>query len=188
MARPTAADHDEKAATVLDAAGLVFAERGFEGATMADVARTAGFSKAGIYHYYDSKEQILHDLLTRSLEKVLADLAAADPGPDEKPRARISVLIEAYVRSFTSHIRVVAPLMLSLELLRPAWREDVKQLERRIVDRFAEAAAGLDPPLPPRTTAFLMLGAANWTYTWYDPSGDLPVDDLARGVAVMFAT
>lgn len=186
MARPTAADHDDKAATVLEAAGRVFAERGFDGATMADVAREAGFSKAGVYHYYDSKEQLLHDLLVGILGRVLSDLNRADPGPDEKPAARIGQLIDAYVRSFTTHIRVIAPLMLSLEMLRPAWREDVKRLERQIVDHFADAAAALENPLPPRTTAFLMLGAANWTYTWYDPSGDLPVDELARGLAALF--
>jgi AcrR family transcriptional regulator len=186
VARPTAADHDEKAAAVLEAAGHVFAERGYEGATMADVARAAGFSKAGVYHYYDSKEHLLHGLLVESLEQVIDDLCQADPGPRTDPAERMRVLVEAYVRSFISRLRVLTPLLLRLELLRPEWRQEVKSLERRIVARFAEAAGALDRPISPRTTAFLVLGAANWTYYWYDPNGDVTVDELAKGAAALF--
>ncbi|MGH8998053.1 MAG: TetR/AcrR family transcriptional regulator [Acidimicrobiia bacterium] len=193
MARPTAVDHDDKAAAMLAAAGRVFAERGVEGATMADVAREAGFSKAGLYHYFDSKDHLLRSLLVDSLTGLLGDLDRADPGPGEKADARMAALIEAYVRSFTSRIRVIAPLLFSVPAggrlagtHRPDWGDDIKRLERQVVDRFEAAAGGLSSPLPARTNAFLVLGAANWTYHWYDPSGDVPVDELARGVAALF--
>ena len=55
------------------------------------------------------------------------------------------------------------------------------------VDRFAEVAAGLGDAIPARAAAFLVLGAANWTYYWYDPDGDLSIDDLARGAAAIFS-
>ena len=186
MARPTAADHDDKAAAVLEAAGRVFAERGYEGATMADVARAAGFSKAGVYHYYGSKEHLLHGLLRNSLEQVLADLSQADPGHHVDPAERMSLLVQAYVRSFISRLRVVTPLLLRLELLRPEWRQEVKDLERHIVARFADAAGALDRSVSARTTAYLILGAANWTYYWYDPEGDLSAEELARSAAALF--
>jgi len=186
MARPTAPDHDDKAAAVLAAAGLVFAQRGYEGATMLDVAQAAGFSKAGVYHYFASKEHLLHGLLKESLEQVVADLAAADPGEAVEPAERMATLVDAYVQSFSSRLRVVTPLLLRLDLLRAEWRAEVKSLERQIVDRFAEAAADLGHPISPRAAAFLVLGAANWTYYWYDPDGDLSVEDLARGAAAMF--
>ena len=41
-------------------------------------------------------------------------------------------------------------------------------------------------PLSPRAAAFLVMGAANWTYYWYDPDGDLSIEDLARGAAAIF--
>ena len=186
MARPTAPDHDDKAAAVLAAAGQVFAQRGYEGATMLDVAQAAGFSKAGVYHYFASKEHLLHGLLKESLEQVVADLAAADPGDKVTPAERMATLVDAYVQSFSSRLRVVTPLLLRLDLLRPEWRAEVKSLERQIVDRFADAASVLGHPISPRAAAFLVLGAANWTYYWYDPEGDLSVEDLARGAAAMF--
>lgn len=42
-------------------------------------------------------------------------------------------------------------------------------------------------PVSTRAAAFLVLGAANWTYYWYDPDGDLSVEDLARGAAAVFS-
>ena len=186
MARPTAPDHDDEAAAVLAAAGQVFAQRGYEGATMLDVAQAAGFSTAGVYHYFASKEHLLHGLLKESLEQVVADLAAADPGAKADPAERLASLVDAYVRSFSSRLRVVTPLLLRLDLLRAEWRAEVKGLERQIVDRFADAAGALGHPVTPRAAAFLVLGAANWTYYWYDPDGDLSVDDLARGAAAIF--
>ena len=186
MARPTAPDHDDKAAAVLAAAGQVFAQRGYEGATMLDVAQAAGFSKAGVYHYFASKEHLLHGLLRGSLEEVVADLANADPGQEAEPAERLAALVDAYVRSFSTRLRVVTPLLLRLELLRPEWQAEVKALERRIVDRFADAAGALGHPVTPRAAAFLVLGAANWTYYWYDPDGDVTVDELAKGAAALF--
>jgi AcrR family transcriptional regulator len=186
MARPTAPDHDEKAAAVLAAAGQVFAQGGYEGATMLDVARAAGFSKAGVYHYFASKEHLLHGLLQRLLQEVVSDLEVADPGDTVEPAERLATLVDAYVRSFSTRLRVVTPLLLRLDLLRPEWRAEVKALELQIVDRFADAAGALGHPVTPRAAAFLVLGAANWTYYWYDPDGDLSIEDLARGAAAVF--
>jgi AcrR family transcriptional regulator len=186
LARPTAPDHDDKAAAVLAAAGQVFAQRGYEGATMLDVAQAAGFSKAGVYHYFASKEHLLHGLLLGSLQEVEYDLTAADPLDAVEPAERLGALVEAYVRSFSTRLRVVTPLLLRLDLLRPEWRSEVKALERRIVDRFADAAGAIGHQLSPRAAAFLVLGAANWTYYWYDPDGDLSIEDLARGAAAIF--
>jgi len=172
---------------VLAAAGQVFAQRGYEGATMLDVAQAAGFSKAGVYHYFASKEHLLHGLLEGSLREVVFDLEAADPGAAVEPAERLAVLVDAYVRSFSTRLRVVTPLLLRLELLRPEWQGEVKALERQIVDRFADAAGALGHPVSPRAAAYLVLGAANWTYYWYDPDGDLSIEDLARGAASVFA-
>ena len=101
---------------MLAAAGQVFAQRGYEGATMLDVAQAAGFSKAGVYHYFASKEHLLHGLLRGSLQEVVDDLATADPGDEVEPAERLAALVDAYVRSFSTRLRVVTPLLLRLDL------------------------------------------------------------------------
>ncbi|MEP1496455.1 helix-turn-helix domain-containing protein, partial [Pseudophaeobacter sp.] len=63
MARTIAKDHDEKRAQILKSAAKVFAEAGYDRASMTQLARQCGISKANIYHYYDSKEAVLFGLL-----------------------------------------------------------------------------------------------------------------------------
>ncbi len=171
---------------ILGAAVKVFAAKGFHAARVGDIAEEAGIAYGLVYHYFASKEHLLHGLLRGSLQEVVDDLAGADPGDDVEPAERLAALVDAYVRSFSTRLRVVTPLLLRLDLLRPEWRAEVKGLERQIVDRFAHAAGALGHPVSPRAAAFLVLGAANWTYYWYDPEGDLSVEDLARGAAAIF--
>lgn len=185
MARKVAADYPEKAALILTAAARVFAEKGYERATMADVAGAAGFSKASAYHYFPSKEAVLHALLRRSLQDLIDAVTAADPGPAAAPAARLAALVEAYVTAFIARVFVLTPLLLDRGQLRPAWREEVRRLERRLLDLFGDAAAPLGAPLPPHLTALLIFGAANWTYYWYDPAGPVSATALARGVAAL---
>src|SRR2546427_5582436 len=149
MARPTAPDHDDKAAAVLAAGGQVFAQRGCEGATMLAVAQAAGFSKAGVYHYFAFKEHLLHGLLRGSLEEVVADLANADPGQEAEPAERLAALVDAYVRSFSTRLRVVTPLLLRLELLRPEWRGEGEGLARPVGRPLPPGPRPPRPPPPP---------------------------------------
>lgn len=187
MARTVAANYDEKAGAILDAAARVFAEKGYERATMADVARAAGFAKASAYHYFDSKETLLYALLNRSIDTLLDAVTSADPGPNAPPSERLAPIVEAYVLAFVERVSVVTPLLLHLERLRPEWRARIKQKERSLIELVSEAAAPESAALPPRVLAFLILGAANWTHYWFDPDGEVSSDQLGRGIAALFA-
>jgi len=185
VARTVARDHDEKAALILAAAAGAFAEQGYERATMAGIASAAGFSKASAYHYFASKEAVLSALLHRCIYELIGAVEQADPGAGVAPAERLACLIEAYVRAFIPRVFVFTPLLLDRSQLRPAWRESLRRLERQLLDRFAGAAGAAATPLPPQVTAFLLFGAVNWTYYWYDPAGSVPVDELARGAAAL---
>ena len=63
MPRGVARDHDEKRAGLRAGAATYFARHGFDRASMSGAARECGVSKALIYHYYDSKEALLYDIL-----------------------------------------------------------------------------------------------------------------------------
>ena len=63
MARTIAKDHDQKREQILKSAAKVFADQGFDRASMNLLAKECGISKANIYHYYDSKDALLFDLL-----------------------------------------------------------------------------------------------------------------------------
>lgn len=70
MSRPIAKDHDEKRSHILNVAARVFADQGFARASMAQVAKDCGISKANIYHYYSSKDALLFDILDTYLSEL----------------------------------------------------------------------------------------------------------------------
>jgi len=84
---------------ILDAALRLFAERGFDGASMRQVSEAAGVSKANIYHHFESKEALYIAVLrssvadTRELLKDLAD-----------PAERFEMRVARYARAHLAHI------------------------------------------------------------------------------------
>ena len=78
MARPKSSQHELKRDEILDVAAQCFADRSYPAASMNDIAAAGGTSKARLYHYYDSKEAILFDLLDRYTQRLLAIIGQAE--------------------------------------------------------------------------------------------------------------
>ena len=72
MSRPRSQQHEIKRDEILEIAAQCFAERSYAAASMNDIAAAGGTSKARLYHYYESKEAILFDLLDRYTQRLLA--------------------------------------------------------------------------------------------------------------------
>ena len=87
---------EQRTAQIIEAATTVFAEKGFDGATMADIADQAGINKATIYLYFDSKDALIQSIAAQIFAQELVDLqaAAASPGAaTERLNAFYEVLI-----------------------------------------------------------------------------------------------
>lgn len=74
MPRPDV--HDERKPQILDAAARVFAREGLADARMEDIAREAQLSVGGVYWYYKSKDEVVHDLIARLIDPDVAGLRA----------------------------------------------------------------------------------------------------------------
>ena len=68
MARTRATDYDDKRRAILHRAARLFADDGYDRASMASIAADCGVSKALLYHYYDSKDALLFDVIGEHLE------------------------------------------------------------------------------------------------------------------------
>ena len=68
MARPQAADYDDRRQGMLDRAAALYAQHGFLGASIADLAVACGVSKSLLYHYFGSKEDILFEIMSDHVE------------------------------------------------------------------------------------------------------------------------
>ena len=100
MPRGIARDHDEKRAALRKGAAAYFAEHGFDRASMAGAARHCGVSKALLYHYYDSKESLLFDILDTHLAELVEVAENAAPGGLEP---LIGALLDAYADADAEH-------------------------------------------------------------------------------------
>ena len=88
MARTRSQDYDSIKQAILLAAAKLFAERSFEATSINEIAGAAGLSKAGIYHYFDSKTDILRTMLIEHLESVGEIVDAALNTSDAPPSCR----------------------------------------------------------------------------------------------------
>jgi AcrR family transcriptional regulator len=113
MARPKSASHDLKRDEILDVAARCFARQSFPAASMNDIAAACGTSKARLYHYYESKEAILFDLLDRYTQRLLALIGEGEARAQRKnlnERDALSELVRAFLAEYETPPGAPAPL------------------------------------------------------------------------------
>ena len=168
-----------------DVALRVFAERGFDGASMDDVARSAGITKAAIYHHVSGKEELLERGLNRALEALYAVLqegAAAQGPPPERLRfivERVAELALALRPELTVLVRVRGNSRTERRAL--ARRREFDALVAALV-REAQATGDVDPALDPRLVVRLIFGMCNSLVEWYRPGGALSAAAVVAAV------
>ncbi len=171
MARTIAKDHDQKRAQILKSAARVFAREGFDRASMTQLARECGISKANIYHYYDSKDAILFDILEtylRELRDLICGLEIDGLSPPEKLHRVVAEILLAYQGVDDEH-RVQTSGMSALpedqqRLLRGYQRDMVNFLSSIIADVAPDVFQGDGAKL--RSATMSVFGMLNWYYMW----------------------
>jgi AcrR family transcriptional regulator len=171
MARTIAKDYEEKRARILKSAARVFAEQGYDRASMSVLAKECGISKANIYHYYDSKDALLFDVLDTYLKALRDRICGLDlNGLDAKTQLRSVVreILLAYQGADDEH-RVQSTGMRALpedqqQVLRGYQRDLVNHMSGVIADS-AEGVFDSDPVCL-RETTMSVFGMLNWYYMW----------------------
>lgn len=186
MARPRSPDHGERRAAILAAAARLYARQGFAGASLSDLAAACGASKSRLYHYFPSKEAVLHAVMDAHLALLAEAAEAAVAAPDRAPRARLEALATAFLRLYAGAADSHRVLLGELGSLPAPQRADIVAKQRRILDIVAREIARLDPTGDPRVTAMLFFGMLNWTPSWFRPDGPATPDALAaRAVHIL---
>ena len=189
MARPKSASHDLKREAILDLAARCFADRSYAAASMNDIAEAGGTSKARLYHYYESKEAILFDLLDRHTQRLLAivgetEAAAQRCGMDE--RANLHELIRRFLAEYQNSATRHAALLHDVDFLGPQQREVILARQRDVVAAFTRFVHRAYPERMQRSNptaiTMMVLGMINWTFTWLRPDGPLTYADFAEEV------
>lgn len=192
MARTRSQGYDSVKQTILDSAAKLFATKGFASTSINEIADAAGLSKAGVYHYFDSKSEILRAMLTEHLETV-TEIVDTALNTSEPPRQKFMtftrLLVENYTRASSRNQHVV--LMSEIDSLPARDREFVVATERRIIRAIERLLESLHPRLGEhqsliRPLTMLFFGMINWTDNWYSEKGRLSPAELARLASALF--
>lgn len=171
MSRTIAQDHSSKRDAILHAAAKLFAKEGYGRASMSEVARACGISKANIYHYYASKDALLFDILETHLlflRDRIGNLKYPSDDPEEKLCFLLTEILLAYEGADAEH-----DVLLNATTALP---QDKQEILRRYQIEFIGFGRALLEPLAPKAivedrqkmraltmSTFAML---NWHYKW----------------------
>jgi AcrR family transcriptional regulator len=200
-ARAAAASRTEDLVSILEAGGYalpvqgrvvqifetacrLFAQKGFDGVSMRDLAQECGISKATLYHYFPDKDSLLRPLAMGMTKALYLHVALHDdplqPAPERLRRCVVETAL-FFDRHRWAWIASANTFWNDPELRarreRVGWRDRYERLMREILE--AGIAAGeirdLDVPVAGR----MILGAVNWMARWYDPRGSLTAPEIA---------
>ena len=172
--RAPARESQRRREELIEIACAVFAERGFDGATLQEIADRFGVLKGSLFHYIDNKDDLLFAIIEgvyQGAEEAIWPIAAED----DTALSRLRRLIVAYVVYVAEHQAAVTVWLHDLNALEPARRKSILVYEERdrlrLIDLIAEAQreGGVRADADPRLVAMALLGAMNWVHRWFRP-------------------
>lgn len=162
-------------------AARLFAEKGYHGTSIGDLAEAMGVQKGSLYAHIASKQDLLYETMR---EGAAAFHAALDAIPDALPVTdRIRLALRAHLRVVAEQLEVATVFVREWRYLEGPRRDEIVAERRRYEERFralfreGRELGELRTDLDEATAALLALSAANWAYTWLKPGRN--TDDLA---------
>jgi AcrR family transcriptional regulator len=176
--------------SILEAAAQIFSEKGFHAASMQDIAEAVRLQKASLYHHVSSKQDILLAILDQTLDLLIERMNAV-LAMDLPPDLKLREAMVCYLQILTEHHDLASVLLFEHRSLAPDLKERhvprrnrFESLWRRLIEEGQAAGVFMDADagLVVRT----LLGAMNWTITWYRPDGTFSGEEIANRCADMF--
>jgi AcrR family transcriptional regulator len=162
-------------------AARLFAEKGYHGTSIGDLAEAMGVQKGSLYAHIESKADLLWEV---ARDGAAAFHAALDAVPDDLPPAeKIRLALRAHLRVVAEQLDVATVFIREWRYLEGDRREQFVSERRRYEERFralfqeGRELGALRTDLDDGTATLLALSAANWAYTWLRPG--LDTDELA---------
>ena len=189
---------DRRLAEILDYATEIFADKGYEGASMRDLSRLSGISLAGLYYYFESKEKLLyfiqHHTFTTIIERLRERLATSDD-----PEARIRIFVQNHVDYALARTKAMKVLSHEDDVLKNGYGAELAAIKREYyricvglvddlvkMERLGRVTATENRGVGTRTAVMALFGTMNWLYTWHNPRVDPDAETLAREISDIF--
>ncbi len=175
---------------IYQAAVALFLERGYDATPLSVIAAKLGLTKAGLYHHFESKEDLLFHIHRHLMtERLLPVIEAAERESDPELRLRqyicdftalmasdpaIRLLIEESKRLSPEH----------LDAIRAVWRRGY-QLMRSSIEELKQSGR-CKQTLDPTYAAFAAIGMCTWTLYWFDHDRPDTIHEISEAFSSIF--
>jgi AcrR family transcriptional regulator len=175
---------------IIDTSARVFAQRGYHATGLTELCAANGLGKGALYHYIQSKEDLLAAIHDRVMDEVMAgaERVAAKGGTPSEQLTMLGDELLDVIHRYPDHVWVFLHEFPALT----GERAEQFRVRRRSYERRVEdvVQAGIDTgefrEVDPRLTALAWLGMHNYTYLWLRPGGRLSARDVAQPFADLF--
>jgi TetR/AcrR family transcriptional regulator, cholesterol catabolism regulator len=181
--------YDRRLAEVLSHAARIFCEKGYEGASMRDLSRATGMSLAGLYHYCESKEELLYLIQKHTFRTIIGNLRQRLE-TSQDPEARIRVFIENHLAYSLANKEAMKVLVHEDETLKNEHGSEVRAIKREYYricfDLLEDFQRAKSIQFSGRLAVLSLFGMINWIYTWHNPRVDAGAETMARQMGDIF--
>jgi AcrR family transcriptional regulator len=180
---------DRQLARVLEHAARIFCDKGYEGASMRDLSRASGMSLAGLYHYCESKEELLYLIQKHTFRSIINKLRER-LGTSTDPEERVRIFIENHLEYFLANKEAMKVLSHEDETLKDARGAEVRAIKREYYricfDLLEDLKRDKGLQFSGRLAVLSLFGMMNWCYTWHNPRTDANAKALADEMSGIF--
>lgn len=184
------ARYEARRREVVDTAAKLFAERGYDGTSIAELTAATGLAAGGLYHYIEGKDDLLIAICDELLEPLLArarEIVAAEAPPVEQLRELVAAWV-AHVVAHRHHMLVFTQERQAIER-QARWRRvrsQRKAFEKILDEVLARGEADGSMTFADRRLSLLaLLGMVNYTPQWVRPNGRLSATEIAAGYCAL---
>ena len=157
----------------------------------ADISRATGVSLAGLYHYCESKEELLFLIQDHCFGRVVERFEARTKGITD-PFEKLRIFIDNHLSFFAANMAEMKVLSHEAESLEgerhkhvSGKKEKYAKLARKILREIQESHDA-NPQIDLTVATYALFGMMNWIYNWYNPRGKLSVGELVESVTRLF--
>lgn len=172
---------------IVEAAGLLFSERGYDTTSMRDIAKRVGVKAGSLYSHIENKQELLYIIVNGVSDRFLA---AIEPlvSSSEPAEERLREVVHRHLRLMVDHLDVATVFLHERRGLSPDQHAEVlakrHRYEASVVQIIEQGMAdGVFETSNSKLAGTTLLSILNWSYTWYDPRGKRTPDEIADFVA-----
>jgi len=177
---------------ILRTAARLFQQQGYDATSMNDVAAALKLSKGGLYHHFQSKDEILFHIMAHAMEiteERVINVARRIEGVEERLRTLIRLHIQVVLspedREITVMLHENHPLPPALRRKINARKKDYLVFVENLIGEVQRKRSS-PSSVTPRAAAFALVGMINWIYQWYKPGGPLTGEGLVQQYTDIF--